>query len=53
MAREEGYTEGYDSGQDRINLLNVRLSEAGRMDDIVRAALDKGYQASLFKEFDL
>lgn len=40
MVREEGYAEGYDSGQDRVNLLNVRLNEAGRTDDIVKAALD-------------
>ncbi|MDE7250222.1 MAG: Rpn family recombination-promoting nuclease/putative transposase [Lachnospiraceae bacterium] len=65
MAREEGYTEGYDSGyeggygkgydngQDRVNLLIARLSEAGRMDDIVKAALDKAYQESLFEEFHL
>ena len=65
MVREEGYAEGYDSGynggyskgydsgQDRVNLLNARLSEAGRTDDIVKAALDKEYQKSLFEEFHL
>lgn len=61
MVREEGYAEGYDggyskgydSGQDRVNLLNARLSEAGRMADIVKAALDKEYQESLFEEFHL
>ena len=53
MVREESYAEGYDNGQDRVNLLNARLSEAGRMDDIVKAAMDKAYQESLFKEFHL
>lgn len=65
MAREKGYTEGYDSGydsgygtgcdngQDRVNLLIIRLSEAGRGDEILKAALDKEYQECLFKEFDL
>lgn len=65
MVREEGYAEGYDSGydggyskgydsgKDRVNLLNARLSEVGRMDDIVKAALDKVYQESLFEEFHL
>lgn len=53
MVREEGYAEGYDNGQDRVNLLNIRLSEAGRTDDIVKAALDKAYQKSLFEEFQL
>lgn len=65
MIREEGYAEGYeggyskgfnggyDRGQDRVNLLIVRLNEAGRMDDIVKAALDKTYQERLFAEFNL
>ncbi|MCM1127302.1 MAG: Rpn family recombination-promoting nuclease/putative transposase [Lachnospiraceae bacterium] len=61
MVRDEGYAEGYeggydkgyDSGQDRVNLLIVKLNEAGRTDDIVKVALDKTYQESLFEEFDL
>lgn len=65
MIREEGYTEGYgsgydsgydsgySSGQDRVNLLTIKLSEAGRTDDIVKAALDKAYQERLFEEFHL
>ena len=61
MARDEGYAEGHDAGhksgvQDgilRVNRLIQLLSEAGRMDDIVKAANDKEYQTALLKEFNL
>ncbi len=69
MARDEGYAEGHDAGyteghdaghksgmQDgisKVNRLIQLLSEAGRMDDIVKAAKDKEYQDSLLKEFHL
>ena len=38
---------------DKINKLIVLLSEAGRTDDLVRAAKDPEYQKKLFEEFDL
>lgn len=65
MIRKEGYDEGYDSGYDsgydggqqsgqkKVNILNIKLSEAGRMEDIIRAAGDKEYQETLFEEFGL
>lgn len=65
MAREKGYAEGYDSGYDngysggydngksKINQLNARLGEDGRMEDILKAALDREYQEQLFEEFKL
>ena len=49
MVRKEGYYEG----QNKVNLLNVKLNEAGRLEDIIRAAGDKKYQESLFEEFGL
>lgn len=57
MVRKEGYDEGhndgYGEGQDKVNLLVMRLNEAGRLEDIVKAASDKAYQESLFEEFGL
>ena len=50
---EEGYGNGYGDGQDKINLLILKLYEAGRMEDLVKAAGDKTYQQSLFEEFGL
>lgn len=37
----------------RVHSAACGKSEAGRMDDIVKAALDKAYQESLFEEFQL
>lgn len=53
MIRDEAYSEGVDGGKDKVNRLIVLLSEAGRKDDIVKAARDKDYQERLFKEFNL
>ena len=57
MIRDEAYSEGYgegvDGGKDKVNRFIVLLSEAGRKDDIVKAARDKDYQERLFKEFNL
>ena len=36
-----------------MNSLILKLSELGRIDDMVKAAKDKGYQEKLFKEFGL
>lgn len=33
--------------------LTLRLADAGRMDDIVKAARDKEYREQLLKEFEL
>ena len=38
---------------ERINTLNILLSEQGRTDDIIKAAKDKEYQKKLFDEFGL
>lgn len=42
-----------DEGQARINELIIKLSEAGRMDDVIRSAKDRDYQEKLLEEFDL
>ena len=42
-----------EEGQDRINELIIKLSEAGRMEDIIRSAKDRDYQEKLLEEFEL
>lgn len=37
----------------KINLLNVKLSELGRTDDIIKAVSDSEYQQQLFEELGL
>ena len=46
MARDEGRQEG----KSEINQLNILLAEAGRTDDIIKAAKDLEYQNILLKE---
>ena len=53
MARDEGYKDGYDEGIERINQLNIKLTEAGRTEDIIKAARDVNYQNTLFEEFGI
>lgn len=42
-----------DDEQKRINQLNIRLIESGRMDDILKSAKDRTYQEKLLKELNL
>lgn len=42
-----------DEGQSRINELIIKLSEAGRMEDIIRSAKDRDYQEKLLEELEL
>ena len=53
QTREEGYEEGCKNERDRVNLLNTKLYETGRIEDILKAANDIVYQQSLFEEFGL
>ena len=45
--------EGLQEGEGRINKLNLRLRDEGRVDDIFKAAEDAAYREQLFKEFQL
>ncbi|MCM1212790.1 MAG: hypothetical protein NC318_14480, partial [Blautia sp.] len=45
--------EGFEEGIERINQLNIILSEQNRTNDIIRAAQDPEYQEQLFREFGL
>ena len=49
MVRKQGFLDG----REQINQLNRLLFEAGRTDDIIKAAQDKAYQELLFQEFNL
>lgn len=40
-------------GEGRVNELNKRLAQNGRIDDIIKAAEDKVYQENLMQEFGL
>lgn len=51
--KEEGRLEGRSEGLDRVNQLILKLAEAGRTEEIVRAAMDRDFQEKLFKEFGL
>ena len=51
--RELGYEEGIKSGEGRINLLNTRLIELGRVEDVLRAAKDRAYQENLMAELGM
>lgn len=50
---EKGIEKGIGHGEDRISRLNVLLIEAGRMDDVLKAAKDKDYRKKLLEEFRL
>lgn len=39
--------------ENRSNSLTLKLAEAGRMEDIIKAAQDRDYQYQLFEEFEL
>lgn len=49
----EGHSKGHREGIEKANRLYATLAEAGRMDDIVKAAGDREYQEKLFREFNL
>ena len=51
--RKEGMAEGKAEGQNRVNELNRKLEEDGRMEDILRSFKDKEFQSRLFEEYGL
>ena len=50
---QEGKVVGLQEGLDRVNKLILKLSEAGRTEDITKATKDREYQEELFREFGL
>lgn len=49
----DGYSDGRNDGAALINQLNILLADAGRTEDIVRAARDEAFREKLLKEFEL
>lgn len=52
-ARQESQREGRREGLAAINKMNLKLSELGRTEDILKAARDPEFQEQLLKEFHL
>ncbi len=51
--RAEGKEIGKQQALNRVNMLNLKLAELNRLEDIVKAASDQVYQEQLFQEFEL
>lgn len=49
----KGKAIGAVQGENRVNELNQKLINLGRIDDILKSVTDKLYQQKLFKEFNL
>ena len=52
-AFNDGFNNGFSDGISQINQLNILLADAGRTEDIVKAARDAAYRDELLKEFNL
>lgn len=50
---EKGIEKGREAGQERVNRLNSILAKQNRAEDIIRAAGDRKWQETLFKEFGI
>ena len=50
---DEMKEEGISLGESRINQLNQKLAESGRMEDLLKATSDSEYQKKLLEEFGL
>lgn len=53
MLAEEKAGKMVEEREKRVNSLNIRLIQSGRVEDILKSAEDKEYQNKLFKEFCL
>ena len=51
MERQKAFVEGERSGEERLSKLIVKLTEAGRESDVIKAASDEKYREKLFEEF--
>ncbi len=50
---EQGIERGIEQGKEKLNLLNKKLLEENRIDDLKRSIEDEGYQKKLYEEFGL
>lgn len=52
-AYDDGFNNGLQDGERKVNTLILKLTELGRNDDILKAAINSEYQQQLFREFGL
>lgn len=50
---KEGMKRGKCEARDRINLLNIRLAEDGRINEVIQAAGDLVKQKELLEEYGI
>lgn len=48
-----GFNDGFNDGVEQINQLNILLADAGRTEDIIKAARDAEFRKALLEEFHL
>ena len=53
MQREEAFEEGEKRGQKRFAALAEKLIEAGRSEDVIKAAQDFELCEKLYQEYDI
>ncbi len=53
LVEERGVEKGMEKGMEKINLLNLRLLEDGRGDEMVQAAKDLVFQKELMVEYGI
>ena len=51
--RAEGRTEGRTEGENRLNELNRRLLEEGRIEELKKATVDKAYRDMLYDKYGI
>ena len=52
-ARAEGRAEGRTEGENRLNELNRRLLEEGKIEDLKKATVDKAYRDMLYDKYGI
>lgn len=50
---EELIEDGKKEGKNRINSLNLKLTQDGRMDDLIKSFQDMDFQERLLEEYNL
>ena len=53
QAIEELIEDGKKEGKNRINSLNLKLTQDGRMDDLIKSFQDMDFQERLLEEYNL
>lgn len=53
QALEELIEDGKKEGKNRINSLNLKLTQDGRMDDLIKSFQDMDFQERLLDEYNL